>query len=180
MSKSIFFNPKDGETDFHSFAAAFHKTLDSDTFLGPFTYHKYERHLRIGMSEEGHAIITITRPIDVKDLVAFRSAEFRLLFGNGWEQIWKGKLVHPKPGYEGVISYSYTTDTVEIGYETDSGEQVPMEVTKDKLVGLVLKSRLILSIPLLYRTLAFGDIFISLIRKPYEIFRTNKDSYGLW
>ena len=40
--------------------------------------------------------------------------------------------------------------------------------------------QLILSIPLLYRTLAFGDIFISLIRKPYEIFRTNKDSYGLW
>ena len=39
---------------------------------------------------------------------------------------------------------------------------------------------LILSIPLLYRTLAFGDIFISLIRKPCEIFRTNKDSYGLW
>ena len=85
------------------------------------------------MSEEGHAIIIIVRPIDKKDLVAFRSAEFRLLFGNGWEQIWKGKLVHPKPGYEGVISYSYSTDTVEIGYETDAGEQVPTEVTRAKL-----------------------------------------------
>ena len=141
FAEKHFYNPADNETDFHSFAAAFHKTLESDTFLGPFTCHKYERHLRIGMSEEGHAIIIIVRPIDKKDLVAFRSAEFRLLFGNGWEQIWKGKLVHPKPGYEGVISYSYSTDTVEIGYETDAGEQVPTEVTRAKLVGLVLKSR---------------------------------------
>ena len=46
--------------------------------------------------------------------------------------------------------------------------------------ALSVHFQLILSIPLLYRALAFGDIFISLIRKPYEIFRTNKDSYGLW
>ena len=141
FAEKHFYNPADKETDFHSFAAAFHKTLDSNTFLGLFTYHKYERHLRIGMSEEGHAIITIIRAIDKNDLVAFRSGEFRLLFGNGWDQIWEGKLIQPKPGFEGVITYSYTTDMVEIAYETDAGEQVPKEVTKKRLVGLVLKSR---------------------------------------
>ena len=141
FAEKYFYNPKDGETDFHSFAAALHKTLDSDTYLGPFTYHKYERHLRMGMTEDGHPIITIIRPIDKMDLIAFRTAEFRTLFSYGWEQIWKGKLVHPKSGYEGVISYSYSTDTVEIGYSTDSGEQIPEEVTDAKLVGLTLRCR---------------------------------------
>ena len=137
-----FYNSKDKEGDFQSFASAFHKTIDSNTFLGPFTYHKYGRHTRIGMSEEGHAIITILRPLETKDLIVIRSPEFRLLFGNGWEQIWKGKLVHPMPGFEGVISYSYSTGTLEIGHVTDSGEQIPREVTDAKCVGLILKSRL--------------------------------------
>ena len=140
FAEKHFYNPKDGETDFHSFATALHKTLDSDTYLGPFTYHKYERHIRVGMSEDGHAIITIVRPIDKNDIIAFRAGEFRLTFGNGWYQIWKGRVLYPKPGFEGVGTYSYYTDTVEIQYEFDDGEQIPKEVTDAKLVGLVLKS----------------------------------------